>query len=61
MLEACGLSIAMGNAAPEVKSIADFIAPSVSDDGLAVAIEDFVLPTLRSDRGARYSAEAESD
>ena len=46
MLKACGLRIVMGDAPAELKSIADYVAPSVDDDGLAVAIEDFVLPRL---------------
>ena len=46
LLEACGLGIAMGNAASELKAAADYVAPSVDDDGLAVAIEEFVLPRL---------------
>ncbi len=46
LLEACGLGIAMGQAPDEVKAIADFVAPSVDEDGLAVAIEEFVLPRL---------------
>ena len=46
LLKACGLSIAMGNAAPELKAIADYVAPDVDDDGLAVAIDEFVLPAL---------------
>lgn len=46
LLEACGLGIAMGNAASELKAVADYVAPSVDDDGLAVAIERFVLPRL---------------
>ena len=46
LLRACGLGIAMGNAAPEVKDIADYVAPFVQDDGLAVAIEGFLLPRL---------------
>ena len=46
LLEACGLKIAMGNAAPEVKAIADYVAPTVDEDGLAAAIEEFVLPKL---------------
>lgn len=46
LLEACGLGIAMGNAASELKAVADYVAPSVDDDGLAVAIEEFVLPRL---------------
>lgn len=43
LLSACGLKIAMGNAAPELKAIADFIAPSVGDDGVATVIEKFIL------------------
>lgn len=46
LLEACGLRIAMGNAAPELKTVADYVAPSVDDDGLAVAIDEFILPRL---------------
>ena len=42
-LKACGLKIAMGNATNEVKEIADFIVPSVEDDGVAVAIEKYIL------------------
>lgn len=45
LLSACGLKIAMGNAAPELKAIADFIAPSVDDDGVATVIEKFILNT----------------
>lgn len=43
LLSACGLKIAMGNAAPELKEIADFIAPSVDEDGVATIIEKFIL------------------
>ena len=46
MLQACGLGIAMGNAPEEVKAIADFVAPTVEEDGLAVAINEYVLPQL---------------
>jgi len=46
MLEVCGLRIAMGEAPDELKALADYVAPSVDDDGLAVAIEEFVLPRL---------------
>jgi len=46
MLAACGFSIAMGSAPEAVKAIADFIAPTVEEDGLAVAINDYVLPQL---------------
>jgi hydroxymethylpyrimidine pyrophosphatase-like HAD family hydrolase len=43
LLMACGLKIAMSNAVPELKAIADFIAPSVDEDGVAVVIEKFIL------------------
>lgn len=43
LLSACGLKIAMGNAVPELKAIADFIAPSVDEDGVATIIEKFIL------------------
>ena len=43
LLMACGLKIAMGNAVPELKAIADFVAPSVDEDGVAVVIEKFLL------------------
>ena len=46
MLEACGFSIAMGNAPPEVKDAAEFVAPSVAEDGLAIAINEYVLPRV---------------
>lgn len=44
LLMACGLKIAMGNAVPELKEIADYIAPSVDEDGVAHVIEKFILP-----------------
>lgn len=43
MFELSGLKIAMGNAAEELKAKADWIAPSVDEDGLAVAINKFIL------------------
>ncbi len=43
LLEACGLKIAMGNAVPELKAIADFVAPTVDEDGVATVIEKFIL------------------
>ncbi len=46
LLEACGLRIAMGHAPDELKAIAHHVAPTVDQDGLAAAIEEFVLPTL---------------
>ena len=42
-LMACGLKVAMGNALKDLKEIADYVAPSVEDDGVADVIEKFVL------------------
>lgn len=43
LFELAGLRIAMENGADELKAKADWIAPKVSDDGLAVAIEKYIL------------------
>lgn len=43
LLMACGLKVAMGNAVPELKEIADYIAPPVEEDGVADVIERFIL------------------
>jgi len=43
LFEACGFKVAMGNATQELKIKADYIAPTVDDDGLAHVIEKFIL------------------
>lgn len=43
LLEAAGLKVAMGNAPDEVKQLADYVAPSLADDGVADVIEKFIL------------------
>lgn len=43
MLEHVGTSVAMGNAAPEVKRAADYITTSVDDHGIARALRHFGL------------------
>jgi hypothetical protein len=43
LLMACGLKIAMGNAVPALKEIADYVAPSVEEDGVVDVINKFVL------------------
>ena len=43
MIKAAGLGVAMGNAAPEVKEAADYITLTNEEDGVAAAIEKFVL------------------
>ncbi len=43
MLQYAGLGIAMGNAPAAVQEVAQWVAPSVEEDGAATAIEAFVL------------------
>lgn len=43
MLEAVGWGVAMGQASDAVKSIADAITSSNAEDGVALAIERYVL------------------
>lgn len=45
LLMACGLKVAMGNAVPELKAIADYVAPNVTEDGVAEVIEKYILNT----------------
>ena len=47
LFRASGLRIAMADAPEELKGLADFVAPSVNEDGLAIAIDDFIMPALR--------------
>ena len=48
MFEKSGLSIAMGNASPEVQAQANFVTLSNEEDEFAHAMERFVLPTVTS-------------
>ncbi len=43
LLMASGLKVAMGNAIDDLKEVADYIAPSVDDDGVAKVIEKYIL------------------
>ena len=43
MLRKAGFSVAMGNADPEIKKICDFVTKTNDEDGVAYAIETFVL------------------
>jgi Cof subfamily protein (haloacid dehalogenase superfamily) len=47
MFERSGLSIAMGNASPEVRRAADFVTDSNREDGFANTIERFILGSDR--------------
>ncbi|HXZ05370.1 MAG TPA: Cof-type HAD-IIB family hydrolase [Ktedonobacteraceae bacterium] len=46
MLQLAGLGVAMGNAHEEVKAAANIVTLSNAEDGVAVVIEDVVLPAL---------------
>ncbi|WP_312974289.1 HAD hydrolase family protein, partial [Atlantibacter hermannii] len=43
MLEYAGIGVAMGNAIDSVKAVADFETKTNLEDGVAYAIEKFVL------------------
>ncbi len=43
LLMACGLKVAVGNAVDELKTIADYIAPAMEDDGVVDVINRYVL------------------
>ena len=53
MFERSGLSIAMGNAKPEVRQAADFVTNSNGEDGFADAIEKVILGDHRSNAPAK--------
>jgi Cof subfamily protein (haloacid dehalogenase superfamily) len=48
MFERSGLSIAMGNASPQVQQAADLVTDSNGEDGFAKAIERFILGSNRA-------------
>lgn len=41
LFEAAGIAVAMGNAPDELKEIADFVAPSLEDDGVAESLRKY--------------------
>ena len=43
MIKHCGLGIAMGNAIPQVKKVANAITVSNDADGVAKYIEEYIL------------------
>ena len=46
MMRVCGLPIAMGGAPPELQELARHVAPVVGEDGLAYAINEWILPRV---------------
>lgn len=43
LLMASGFKVAMGNAVDDLKAIADYIAPTVEEDGVADVVQKFIL------------------
>jgi hypothetical protein len=43
MIDWAGLGVAMANATPEAKAVANWIAPSVAEDGVAALIDRYIL------------------
>ncbi len=43
MIQAAGIGIAMGNALPEVKEVANWVTDTVRQDGVATALRKFVI------------------
>jgi len=42
-----GMSIAMGNAPEEVKRAARYVTRPIHEDGIAYAVEQWIMPELR--------------
>lgn len=55
MFSQAGLSIAMGNASPDVKMQARFVTASNKDEGFAKAVERYVLGTISKSEGVIVS------
>lgn len=51
MLEAVGTAVAMGNAGEEVKAVADLVAPSNDEDGVAWTLRELVLAGRQTGAG----------
>ncbi len=56
MVEWAGLGVAIGNAAPDLIAVADHIAPSVNEEGVVWAIEQFILQPNQQTRLQHYQA-----
>jgi hypothetical protein len=56
MFQESGMSIAMGNASPEVQRQATFVTASHEDEGFARAIEEIVLPRAIAGRAPPLAA-----
>lgn len=57
MIQMAGIGVAMGNAIPKLKEVANYVAASNDEDGVAEAVERFVLQPLAEEERARKAAE----
>lgn len=51
MLEYVGLGVAMGNSEPAVQAIADYVTASNEEDGVALALDKFILQVAENRKG----------
>ena len=49
MIEHAGLGVAMGNAIPEIKEVADYVTLTNEEDGVAHVVEEFLLKETGDD------------
>jgi hydroxymethylpyrimidine pyrophosphatase-like HAD family hydrolase len=49
MITHAGLGVAMGNAIPAVKAVAQYVTHSNEEDGVAHVVEQFVLKETQDD------------
>jgi hypothetical protein len=54
LLEAAGYAVAMGNATPGVKAVADWVAPPIEEDGAVAALQRLVLSAFSDSSTASF-------
>lgn len=58
MIEGAGIGVAMGNALPEVKAAADWVAPTHDEDGLAAVVDWLLAGGVAPGRASRSAPDA---
>ena len=43
LLQAAGFGVAMANGAPQLRALADLVAPAANEDGVARVVEEYLL------------------
>jgi len=59
MIQMAGFGVAMGNSPPDVQDGADFITRSNDEDGVALAVERFIL-AAQPEQGVRRATQSDS-